>query len=308
MKNNIKQLIVLFLIIPILFISLFFFNSSKLDENDSYDEGKNWRNNIEYSKSEDLLITEWLDVDLALVWALKRFEKNEWKDLWDYEQLIYIYKDLGDYEKIYELWTKAIDLMKKNEVNDNWIFGYILWDFIQAYLYDWKLEEAEKLLNEYSYLRKDNFKQLFFENILLQYKKWNYEYLVKNRKYIQNEEEHLIWWELLLLSKVYLKKWDVDEAIEILEDIYEKGLWYEDSNKMLSTLYLYVSTLNLKELYSEEWNYKKASEYESKFKSYKKRIDDWEVIDIFEWENITERWLKFKKDRMYFNINRFNDM
>lgn len=241
----------------------------------------------------------------ALKLTLKKFDENKQKDLWDYDQLMWIYIDMWKYDKVIELWEKAVALLEKTSKSNATINKNIIWNILQAYLYTWELQKAEYLM------KKHNNIDFIFEKNILEYKKWNYDYLINNHNKILEDNPVYIWFDLDLMAKSYIKKWDLGNAIKIQEEIF--SYWnrilaedimkdwkiLEQKNIIVWIFYLHMSTSSLKDLYLETWDKIKSDFYGSKFLYFKNKIDNEEVID----------GVKLNKEIMYFGINRIkNDL
>ncbi len=88
--------------------------------------------------------------------------------------------------------------MNKYKVKVIWVHA-ILSKMVQAYLFSWNINQAEIILEKY----KDV--DMFFERFILEYIKWNYNYLIEKYNKIKDDKKHYIWIELHLLAKSYLK-------------------------------------------------------------------------------------------------------
>lgn len=257
----------------------------------------------------DLLYREWLDVDASYKEANRRYKNSDWKNFWDYTHLTYTLNDLWKYDQLIEIWNKAIDVAEKNGGIKSWaIDSEMIGDMVEAYLYKGDIKSAEALLDKFSFLSEQDFYKLFFEKIILAYKKWDYKFIIDNSDKIKNEMEHFRWWEYLFLYKIYSKRWDIDKQLYYLNEIYTYGDSLEKSNQMLSTMYWYVSTLHLKDIYLKQGNNSKADFFNKKYTFFKDRIDNWEAIKYFNDEDVSNKWFKLIKERVYFNINRFDEM
>jgi len=256
----------------------------------------------EYSYTEDMNIKKYInyDQDIALSLTLKRFKKNKWKDLWDYKQLMFIYIDLWEYDKVIKLWRIALNIMKNHRIERIWVHA-ILSKIVQAYIYIWELNKADYIINEYSNIN------MFFEKYMLEYRKWNYLFLIDNQDNIWNDKRHYVWFELLFLAKSYFKIWLIKDSIRIYKKMYKYGKQLENEHTLLATYYCYISTLNLIWLYENHINNKIFKglnkiyyKYNNKF--YKNRIENEGIIKSIDWYN----WWYYNKKLMYFNIERFN--
>lgn len=252
-------------------------------------------NKNEYTYTEDIFIKKNsnFNPEYALELALKRFNDNKWKNLWDYKQLMYIYIDLCDYEKVIKLWKTALFLMNKYKVKVIWVHA-ILSKMVQAYLFSWNINQAEIILEKY----KDV--DMFFERFILEYIKWNYNYLIEKYNKIKDDKINYIWFELYLLANSYYKKWNVEQTIEIYEELFSHWKKISKENSLLETYFCYISSENLKDLYFKFWNKKRFEFYNWEFLNYKKKIDSEEIAEKV--EGGIE--LHYNKDLMYFTINR----
>jgi hypothetical protein len=301
MKKISKKIVIIFLLLFLLIFSWYLVFNYKYKSNiwiNKIDIVTNTWSNLWPFNTKDEYIQKIDDSDQneALRLALDRYEKNKWNDLWDYEQLMYIYIDLWEYDKVINIWKQAMILFKEHDQNDIWLKQSLLSMLIQAYLYKWDLNSAEYLFSKYNDI------EMFFEKLIYEYKKWNYDYLINNYEKIKKDKIYNVTFELDLLAKSYIKKWDINNAIKIYEEIFSIWESWESEDALLSTYDLYISSFILKDLYSKNWDVEKSNFYNSKFLEYKKRIDNAEEIKYREWEK--DPWLKFNKDSMYFIINR----
>lgn len=252
-----------------------------------------------YSYTEDVYVKKNSNFNrgLALGLALMKFKENKWKNLWDYKQLMYIYIDMWEYEKVINLWKIALFLMNRYKVEKIWVHA-ILSKIVQAYIYSWKIQEAEDIMEKYKNV------MMFYERFLLEYRKWNHDYLVENYQEIKKDKRHYVLAELYLLGKSYAKEWDLDNAIRIYEELLEYGNIIGKEHTLISTYCWYLSSFALKELYLNRWNRIEFSLYADRFLVFKKRIDNEEVI-----ENIDSNCdLHYNRDNMYFNIGRIDTL
>lgn len=295
-KKIIFMLSILVLILISFFVYIFLIKKEKLPESViTWYDTNTW--SIDNSRDENIIkISNEMNLDEALKLQIKRFNDNNKKNLWDYSQLMWIYIDLWIYDKVVKLWKEALSLYEKQGLKDDMTKDELLSHMIQAYLYMWKLNEAETLINKYNNLK------FLFEKIILEYKKWNYGYIISNYDEIKNESPAFIWFELDLLAKAYIKKWKNEEAIKMYEEIYQYWKDIKNDDVILETFYWYISSYSLKELYSKQWNTQKLDFYNSEFTSFKNRIDNEETLKGSSWD------VKMNKKSMYFILNRQNEL
>lgn len=245
-----------------------------------------------YKYTEDLYIKN-ISISnpfLSLKLALQRFNLNKWTDLWDYKHLMYIYVEIWEFNKVIDLGKVALYLINKYEVKNIWIHA-ILSKMVQAYLFSWKINEANNILSKYNDI------DMFFEKFVLEYLKWNYAYLISKYSNINNDKRHYIWIELFLLAKTYVKLYNFNQAIYIFKEMYSFSLKMENEHKFLATFYWYISLYNLMKL-------DKENIYNEKFDFYREKIDKEELFESFD-NNIK---LNYNKDFIYYTINRFESL
>lgn len=249
-----------------------------------------------YEKNEEIGDIDDTNIDGALKYALKNFEDNNWENLADYEQLMYIYLDKQEYEKLMELWWEALVYIEKNNVKeyDEWVITSIYSLMIQSSLYTWDIEKAKTLSQE---LTGDKF---YLEEVMLQYKLGNHDYLVENHENIRNDKYYDVWIGLFLIAKSYLKRWEEMKALDVLIELFDYWKNLEDKDTLVATYYWYIASLKLKEIYTERWDLNQANLYDKEFLIYKSRIDKEEKIAFSE----SGRDLNYNKDLMYDNIQR----
>lgn len=234
------------------------------------------------------------DIDKALKLALKRYNDN-WKiDLWDHEQLMYIYIDKWNYKEAIKLWKNALDIINEKLINEPWIIKTIISQLIQAYLYNWDLTSASTLLNKYSDL------WFWLEKVMYEYKKWNFKFLIDNFEWLKKLEYHDYATLYVLVSKSYQKKWKLKEATNLYKDLYSfwKSLVWKDS--LFETYYCYISSYILLNNFSDNLTQDEFDKYTIEMNFYKTRIDNKEKIEFTE----AKTDIYYNPDLMYFNINR----
>jgi len=234
------------------------------------------------------------DIDKALKLALKRYNDNWKNDLWDHEQLMYIYIDKWNYKEAIKLWKNALDIINEKLINEPWIIKTIISQLIQAYLYNWDLTSASTLLNKYSDL------WFWLEKVMYEYKKWNFKYLLNNYEEIKKLSSSDVWIWLVLLAKYYSNKWDEKNAIKIYEELFNYSLTIELENPLDATYYLYYCSFILSTEFSNYLTSEKLKYYTDQNIIYKTRIDNKERI---KYKDINIE-LYYNPDLMYFNIDR----
>lgn len=234
------------------------------------------------------------DIDKALSLALKRYNDNEGKNLWDYAQLTYIYIDKWDYDKVIKLWKNALVLIDDNWITEKWIVKAIVSQLIQAYLYKWDLDNSWILVKKYSYL------PMLIEKLMYDYKKWNYKNVINNYEDIKKLDSNDIWFWLILLAKSYDKKWDKINAIKTYEELFNYWVDIELEQPLDATFILYYCSYVLSNDFVKDLSQEKLNYYINQNLIYKNRINNKEKIKNLE----SDIDLYYNPDLMFFYINR----
>lgn len=234
------------------------------------------------------------NIDKALELAIKRYNDNNQSDLWDYEQLMYIYLDKAEYDEVISLWNKALEMIKQTLITEVWIRKTILSQLAQWYLYKWDIINSKKIILSNELLSNS------LERYMYEYKVWKYNYIINNLSEISKFPYHDHWVLFILLSKSYDKIWENDKVLETYKALYNlwKSLEWKDS--LFEAYYSYISTdlliKNFKDILSpEEYNL-----YIEENNKYKQKIDSQSKIEFTD----SQTDIFYNKDLMYFNINR----